>query len=114
MSDLVKSLDASAYAETVASGEPVLVDFWAPWCAPCRALSPVLDSLADEYRGKVSFYKVDVEAFPDIIKELGIRSIPTLHLVNAGSVQNTLGGLLSRDKLKAALDAILAVPAPAA
>lgn len=109
MSDLVSALDASAYTDTIAAGTPVLVDFWAPWCTPCRALTPILESLADEYRGKVTFYKVDVEAFPDIIKELSIRSIPTLHLANAGAVQNTLGGLLSRDKLKAALDALLAV-----
>jgi thioredoxin 1 len=91
--------------EVVKSPLPVLVDFWAEWCGPCRAIAPILDELAGELAGKLKIVKVDVDKNQQIAGNFAIRSIPTLLVMKAGAVQEQMVGALSKtallDKLKA-------------
>jgi thioredoxin 1 len=80
---------------------PAVVDFWAVWCSPCRALTPILEQVAQEYQGKVSFYKLNIEESPDIAGRYGIRSIPTLLFFKDGKIQDQLVGLVPLQQLKA-------------
>jgi thioredoxin 1 len=84
--------------------QPVLVDFWAEWCAPCRALGPVIDSLSEEYEGKVTVAKVDVDANQQIAMKYGIRSIPTVMLFDKGEVVESFVGVRPKGDYAAALD----------
>jgi len=80
-------------AEVLESGVPVLVDFWAEWCGPCRALAPILDDLAEEYGDKASLVKVNVDENPELARQYGIMSIPAVYLFNNGSVAATSIGV---------------------
>lgn len=86
---------------------PVLVDFFASWCGPCRALSPVLDDFASERAGSVKVVKLDVDKFTDISGQVGIRSVPTLMLVRDGQVVAAQAGSLSKSALAAFVDSAL-------
>jgi len=100
MSDLiVKSSDAAFEADVIQSDLPVLVDFWAEWCGPCKMIAPVLDTLADEYEGKLKVVKVDVDANPDVPGKFGVRGIPTLILFKNGTAEATKVGALSKTQL---------------
>ena len=83
---------------------PVLVDYWAEWCAPCKAMAPVLDELAEEYRGRLRVVKVNVEQVPQITRQWGVRSQPTLMLFKHGSVEAQKVDALSKSQLKAFID----------
>jgi thioredoxin 1 len=100
--------DASFETEVLKSDLPVLVDFWAEWCGPCKMLGPVLDELATEYAGKAKIAKVNIDDYQDLAGQFGIRSIPTLLLFKGGQVVEQSVGLKSKKDLKASLDRVIA------
>jgi thioredoxin 1 len=94
--------------EVLQSPQPVLVDFWAEWCGPCKMLSPILDELAQEYDGRVRIGKVNIDEHQDLAAQFGIRSIPTLLLFQQGQVADQIVGLRSKRDLKASFDRVAA------
>ena len=98
--DTVPANDATFKAEVLDSETPVLVDFWATWCAPCRAIAPALDELAAQYKGKVKIAKVDVDESNQVAQQYGIRSIPTLLMFKGGKVVEQLVGAVPKSKLE--------------
>jgi thioredoxin 1 len=100
------ALTSETFDTTLAStDQPVLVDFWAEWCGPCKMMSPILDQLATEQTGRATIAKVDVDAFPDLQARFGIRAIPTLIVFKNGQPVNTITGVKSKGFLEAALAA---------
>ena len=93
--------------EVLQSDVPVLVDFWAPWCPPCRALAPTLDAVADEYAGRVKIVKLDIDDNPELSDFYGVRSIPTLITFKDGHKVHELIGLQSQATLAGALNDLL-------
>ena len=100
--------DENFAAEVVEKGGVAVVDFWAVWCGPCRALAPQIDALANDYAGKVRFYKMDVDAAREIPSELGIMSIPTVIFFKDGQPVEKSVGLKAKDQLAKILDGVLA------
>jgi len=108
MSDHVMLLDEASFAAKVEKeNEPILVDFWAEWCPPCRALSPVIEELAQEYQGKIRFGKINVDEARDVAMKFGIRSIPTLILFKDGKKINELNGNQPKDRIRTMLSTAL-------
>ena len=102
------SVDDKSFNEVVLEAKmPFLVDFWAPWCAPCHAIAPVVGELAAEYDGRVGFVKVNVDENTRVATEYGIRSIPTLLLFKDGRPMTQIVGLRSKAELKKHLDTAL-------
>ena len=101
--DTVTVLDATFKSEVLESATPVLVDFWATWCAPCRAIAPALEELATQYKGQVKVAKVDVDENNQIAQEYGIRSIPTLLMFKGGKVVEQIVGGVPKTKLEASI-----------
>lgn len=104
MSNINAITDTSFENEVVESKTPVLVDFWAQWCGPCKALAPILDDLVQKYEGKVKFVKLDVDQNPATPPKFGVRGIPTLILFKDGQVKATQVGMLSKAELIGFLD----------
>jgi thioredoxin 1 len=92
--------DANFEAEIIKSDKPALVDFWATWCGPCRAIGPLVEELAEAYKDKVKISKLNVDENPKTAADFGVRSIPTLMLFKEGKVMDTLGGVVSRERLE--------------
>lgn len=107
MSNVTQIADASFETEVYTSDTPVLVDFWATWCAPCKVMAPMLDELAGEYAGRVKVVKVEMDANPKTAIACHVRSAPTLLLFKDGAVQATQVGLVSKTQLRGMLDAVL-------
>lgn len=96
------------FEQVVVNSEiPVLVDFWATWCGPCKMIAPVLEELAPVYAGKLTITKLDVDSNPNTASKFGIRSIPTLLIFKGGKVVDQVVGYQSKDALKARLDKVV-------
>ena len=107
MSKPVEIEDASFDKVVLQAKIPVLVDFWAPWCGPCRMVTPVVEELANEYEGRVSFTKLNVDENPKIASQYGVMSIPTLILFKEGKPVSNVVGFRPKDELKQNLEAAL-------
>ena len=100
--------DASFEVEVMQSDIPVLIDFWAPWCGPCRAIAPLVDELAGEYDGKLKVVKMNVDDNPQTPGRFGVRGIPNLILFKSGTVHEQIIGAVAKKKLTDAVDGALA------
>ena len=100
--------DDSFNAEVVQSDTPVVVDFWAEWCGPCKMIAPIVEELAEEFGDKIKFTKLDVDTNPQSAMNFGIRGIPTLLIFNGGKPVETVVGAVPKSVLKKKLDAALA------
>ena len=102
--NMIAITDNSFETDVIASNIPVLVDFWAQWCGPCKAIAPILDELAQQYEGKIKIAKLDVDSNPATPPKFGVRGIPTLILFKDGQVKATQVGLLSKTELMSFID----------
>lgn len=108
MSDnIVHATDASFEADVLNADLPVLVDYWAAWCGPCKMIAPILDEVAVEYAGKLKVVKVDIDSNKDTPAKLGIRGIPTLMIFRGGNIEATKVGALSKSQLVDFIDSTL-------
>ncbi len=101
--EIVVLQDSTFDKEVLKSDVPVLVDFWAVWCGPCKAIAPTVDELAKQYTGKVKVAKMDVDEHQQVPQQYGIRSIPTLLLFKGGRVVDTIVGAVPKSKLEESL-----------
>jgi thioredoxin len=99
--------DANFQEEVLQSNQPVLVDFWATWCGPCRIIAPVIEELAGEYQGRAKLAKMDVDTNPNVPMQYGVRSIPTLLFFKDGQVVDQLIGAAPKRSLSGKLDALI-------
>ena len=106
MSNAMAVTDGNFEAEVINSETPVVVDFWAEWCGPCKLIAPVLDELAGEYDGKVRITKLNVDENPEMAGKYGVRSIPTLLFFKGGQIVDQVIGAASKPDLQKRLDAI--------
>lgn len=95
------------FQELLQSGQPVVIDFWAEWCGPCRMMSPIVDELAAEFEGKVVIGKCDVEQNDDITMKYGVRNIPTIVFLKGGKLVDKQVGACPKDALKAKIEKLL-------
>lgn len=105
--DTENKLEYEELARLIESGKPVFIDFYAPWCGPCRQMMPMVDELKIKYHGKINIIKVNVDASKKLVKEMKIQGVPYLALYNNGKAVYTKNGLTSRDELEKALNSIL-------
>ena len=104
--------DANFQAEVLSSSQPVLVDFWAPWCGPCKVIAPVITEIATEYQGRVKVAKLDVDTAPALAQKYGVQAIPTLLFFKDGKVVDQSLGVVSKRELQGKLEKLLpAAPA---
>ena len=100
-------INAENFESLKNSDQLVIIDFWAQWCGPCRALTPTIEELAKEYEGRAIIGKCDTDACPDIAMEYGVRNIPRLVFLKGGEVQDVNVGLIKKNELQAKIDALL-------
>ena len=108
MGELTKEFTADNFeSEVIQSAQPVLVDFWAEWCGPCRQIAPAVDEIAAEYEGRAVVGKVNIDHYPAIASEYGIRSIPSLLIFSEGQVQQQIVGTVGKSELSEAINKLL-------
>lgn len=107
MSDPIALTDDNFASEVLQSDRPVLVDFWAAWCGPCRMVSPIVEELVGEYDGRAKVCKLDVDSAQKTAQEYGIRSIPTLLIFREGKVADQVIGAVPKSQITEKLDAVL-------
>jgi thioredoxin 1 len=107
MGNAIHITDASFEQEVLQSNVPVLIDFWAAWCGPCRMIAPTVEELAVEYQGKAKIGKIDVDNNPQVAMKYGIRSIPALLIFKNGQVVNNIVGAVPKSKLVDALNSAM-------
>ena len=108
MANITEVTDTNFKTEVLEAGVPVLVDFWAPWCGPCRAIAPLLEELAGEYSGRAKIVKINVDDHQKAATSYGVRSIPNLIVFKNGQVAQQIVGAVPKTKLSQALDSALA------
>ncbi len=109
MSEVPAVTDATFIEEVLDSADPVLVDFWAPWCGPCRMVAPVVEEIAEQFKGKVKVVKLNTDENPNIASQYGIRSIPTLMIFKEGQKVDMVVGAVPRTTLANTLNKHLGV-----
>ena len=108
MSENIMNVDQNSFQKDVLdSQKPVLVDFWAPWCGPCRAVAPIVEELSKEYNGKAGFAKINVDEAPTLASQYGVMSIPTIILFKNGKPEEQVIGYKPKSELKKLLDTVL-------
>ncbi|MEY4941250.1 MAG: hypothetical protein RIQ93_2985 [Verrucomicrobiota bacterium] len=109
MSEKIANLTAESFKSAItASATPVLVDFWAPWCGPCKAIAPLLEEIATEMDGKLQIAKLNIDDHDTVAAEFGVRAIPTMILFKNGKVAETLVGMMPKAAIKAKIAAHVA------
>ena len=107
MADVREITDATFESDVLKNELPTLVDFWAPWCGPCRMVAPIVGELSEEYAGKVNFVKMNTDENPQVPTKFGIRSIPSLLIFKGGELQGTIVGFRPKSDLKKRIDEAL-------
>jgi len=108
MSDNIINLTDSTFEQEVLSSDiPVLLDYWAEWCGPCKMIAPILNDIADEYLGKIKVAKLNIDENPGTPAKFGVRGIPTLMIFKSGSIEATKVGAMSKSQLTAFIDSTI-------
>jgi len=100
----MKELDANTFDKAIQEAKTALVDFWADWCVPCKRVAPILEELSEEYKGKVEFFKLNVDENPEIASKMKIVSIPTMIIFKDGKPVDKIVGALPKQSIKEAID----------
>lgn len=108
MADITQVGDDNFEAEVIKSDLPVLIDFWAPWCGPCKTIAPIIEELAGEYEGKLKVAKLNVDNNPVTPSRYGVRGIPNLLIIKGGTVKDQLIGAVPKTRLVDAIEKVLA------